>query len=528
MAVNYAASANGGVATASSTTTSGHSTGSAINGDRTGTGWGVPATGGWNDATADTWPDWLQVDFTRKRSISEIDVFTLQDAYGSPSNPTVEMTFTSYGIVDFLVQYWDGDSWVTVPGGNVVGNNKVWRSFTFPTVWTDKVRVYVTYALGNFSRIVELEAWGVLSQYQALNPIGVRLEEVGWAGSRLRADFGNGYGVKSNVGAQSGLHSWNMVSAGIWLDTLDQLTVEGVSRFEYYWDFFKRHTTGADDVFVLDWGGSKGAPKKWHASFVDSDISVAKFKNQLIYNQGGIPITQRRLDHTRYNTDGSIAWTPSDLGQIVGRWKAMEILGVANNTPIDSWVDMIGTSNAVASGTARPLFKQNVHQPYLYFDGVNDFMDTGITIPFGDFAAFVVFRMRTLGTGIYRRIIDKNSNTGFWVGLDGAAGNQFGGGIGEAAPPWGHYISGAANTWYAMLIQRSGTTKTIRMNGGLVTQTVSSTAMDSSPFRIGGSQVPDSFGDIDVKEVFLCGDNLVSKDLTSLGDYALKEYGLVL
>jgi hypothetical protein len=127
--VNVALAANGAVATASSTINSNYPASAAINGDRKGQNWG--SGGGWNDATSGSYPDWLQVDFGTTRTISEIDVFTVQDNPGSPSDPTLTMTFSLYGITAFNVQYWDGSAWVSVPGGDVTGNNKVWRKFTF-------------------------------------------------------------------------------------------------------------------------------------------------------------------------------------------------------------------------------------------------------------------------------------------------------------------------------------------------------------------------------------------------------------
>ena len=78
----------------------------------------------------------------------------------SPVEPTEAMTFTTYGITDFDVQYWNGGSWVTVPGGSVTGNNKVWQKFTFTPVWATGVRVQVNNALASYSRITEVEALG--------------------------------------------------------------------------------------------------------------------------------------------------------------------------------------------------------------------------------------------------------------------------------------------------------------------------------------------------------------------------------
>jgi RHS repeat-associated protein len=89
-----------------------------------------------------------------------VDVFTVQDAVATPSEPTEAMTFSQYGVTAFDVQYWTGAVWVTVPGGSVSGNNLVWRKVTFPAVRTSKVRVYINAALAGRSRLVEVEAWG--------------------------------------------------------------------------------------------------------------------------------------------------------------------------------------------------------------------------------------------------------------------------------------------------------------------------------------------------------------------------------
>src|SRR5215472_5715741 len=155
--VNVALASNGATATASSTYSSSFPASAAIDGDRKGLNWA--AGGVWSDGTGGVWPDWIEVDFASSQSISEIDVFTLQDSYTSPSDPTLTMQCNGYGILDFSVQYWDGANWATVPGGNVTGNNNVWRQFTFTPIATAKVRVYVTNSRAGFTRITEVEAW---------------------------------------------------------------------------------------------------------------------------------------------------------------------------------------------------------------------------------------------------------------------------------------------------------------------------------------------------------------------------------
>jgi RHS repeat-associated protein len=48
---------------------------------------------------------------------------------------------------------------VTVPGGNVTGNNKVWQKLSFAPISTGKIRVLTNASPDGWSRIAEVEAW---------------------------------------------------------------------------------------------------------------------------------------------------------------------------------------------------------------------------------------------------------------------------------------------------------------------------------------------------------------------------------
>lgn len=163
--LNVARAINGGSVSASSTH-SNFSAFSVIDGDRTGAAW--DNGGGWNDNTHESvsspppYPDWLQVDFNGMKTINEIDIITLRDNYSASTEPTIDMTFSSFGITDYYMQYWkagDVNDWVTIPASIVANNNYVWRQFTFPPVVTDKIRLMITKGLGGFSRVIEIEAW---------------------------------------------------------------------------------------------------------------------------------------------------------------------------------------------------------------------------------------------------------------------------------------------------------------------------------------------------------------------------------
>ncbi|MBO9607632.1 MAG: hypothetical protein J7639_16855 [Paenibacillaceae bacterium] len=158
--VNVALATNLGTVSASSL--GGFPASSVIDEDRTGILWG--SGGGWNDDSPGNFDnDTLTVTFNGTYTINEIDIITLRDNFTSPSEPTIDTTFSLYGITDYYVQYWkagDVNDWVTIQDGVVANNHYVWRQFTFsPSVTTNKIRLVVTKAVDGYSRVVEVEAW---------------------------------------------------------------------------------------------------------------------------------------------------------------------------------------------------------------------------------------------------------------------------------------------------------------------------------------------------------------------------------
>jgi hypothetical protein len=153
---NVALGATGAVASASSTFNAGHPVAAIINNERAGASWGNG--GGWADATSNAYPDWVQIIFSGSMTIDHVVVYTVQDNFASPIEPTDTQTFSLFGVTDFTVQGWDGNAWVTL--GTVTGNNLVKRTVSFAAYTTDRIRINVTNALASSSRITEVEAWG--------------------------------------------------------------------------------------------------------------------------------------------------------------------------------------------------------------------------------------------------------------------------------------------------------------------------------------------------------------------------------
>lgn len=107
-----------------------------------------------------TFPCWYQVDFNGTKSIEEINVFAIQSDSANLITPTQSMT-TNYANTAFEVQYWNGSTWIAVPGGTFTNNNKVWNQILLTTpITTTKIRVYITQSSTTYAYLAEVEAFG--------------------------------------------------------------------------------------------------------------------------------------------------------------------------------------------------------------------------------------------------------------------------------------------------------------------------------------------------------------------------------
>jgi RHS repeat-associated protein len=226
-AMNVALQSNGATATASSELDSGRTALAAINGDRKGQHWGTdPATGsGWHCATQSVYPDTLEIRFNGTRTIAEVDIFAVQDNWTNPVEPTESMTASVVGVTAFMVEYWNGSTWATIPDTNVTGNTKVWRKFTFSPINTSKIKVTVTGAQNYYSRLAEVEAW---TPGPAANPrLNVALEANG-SSATCSTYQSSGTAPRSAInGDRKGLHwgsepatgsGWHDATNGAWPD----------------------------------------------------------------------------------------------------------------------------------------------------------------------------------------------------------------------------------------------------------------------------------------------------------------------
>jgi len=303
----------------------------------------------------------------------------------------------------------------------------------------------------------------------------------------------------------------------------------------------------SDPKYVASVSGTRrtGKIRKNHfvtGRYVDAeDNTVLEDKFIVTFHSWGSPIGQNDFSllpiPEQFYTDepeGGVGddlgdfWSPADLPNALAWWRWYDMHGFEDDEPVDTWVDTINgfeASSALSGFGAQPLYK---NAGYITFDGSNDYLLTDLTTSFGDFAVFVVFRAFNI-TEAATRILDKTYGTGFWLGFDAAGGGNLGAGIRQGSPPYGDFYSASANTWYAMLVQRNGTTKTVRFAGSSHTATVSNTPTSTDAMVIGtDTSLSPVYGQVDIKEILICDDDIAGDDLDNLIQYALDTYGLVL
>jgi hypothetical protein len=109
----------------------------------------------------------------------------------------------------------------------------------------------------------------------------------------------------------------------------------------------------------------------------------------------------------------------------------------------------------------------------IVFDGVDDFIDvSSISSISGDFTVGIWFYTTATSDIYYRRLIDFDYITGFWLGRY-ASSDNWGGGIIEPNSPYGIYLPFTNGQWHYLVSIRNGSTHTLYGDG--ITSTTSNT-----------------------------------------------------
>ena len=144
-------------------------------------------------------------------------------------------------------------------------------------------------------------------------------------------------------------------------------------------------------------------------------------------------------------------------------------------TNMDAGTDWVGATIRGKSGYA------------LDYDGTNDYIQTTNAMTLGDFTVAAWFW--PIQNAFYTRLVDKNFSTGFWTGRNSGTAD-WGGGIMETSPPYGHYLPATYSAWNFLCMRRKGTAKTVFVGkfGDILASTsatVTSSLLDATTVRIG-------------------------------------------
>lgn len=215
---------------------------------------------------------------------------------------------------------------------------------------------------------------------------------------------------------------------------------------------------------------------------------------------------------------GGGAWTPASLASITHWYRVRDLSGYANNDPVGTLPDLIGTADLASTLTARPLYQTNAGDPYLLFDGINDQLTSTIT-SFTD--GTVVMVMEFLVDAGYDALY---AGGWMWANSSGSvafqpftATSQYIGGYGRSFPS-GNLV---------VFIQRNGTTMTVRKDGseqtGTVTPSASGTTLGISANVVFAGRV-----NITMRELVMCNAAISAGEFTDLATYISDQYGLTL
>jgi hypothetical protein len=138
------------------------------------------------------------------------------------------------------------------------------------------------------------------------------------------------------------------------------------------------------------------------------------------------------------------------------------------------------TANGLVGGIGGTLVNGvgfgTTNNGFFTFDGSNDYIDIpSITSITGDFTVGIWFFTTATTDDVYRRLVDLNYVTGFWLGRQTNTYN-WGGGILEANPPYGIYLPFTNGQWHYLVSIRRGTTHILYGDGNssTISNTVSS------------------------------------------------------
>lgn len=217
----------------------------------------------------------------------------------------------------------------------------------------------------------------------------------------------------------------------------------------------------------------------------------------------------------RDDAGGGGLWTPADLGSIAHWYRAKSITDGIDGNDYAVWEDLIGSADTSSSNP--PKYYSNSGNPYLEFDGVNNYLHINLS-PMNDFTYVIIAEI--ISYDAYERILEDGV-----ICIFPAFGSLY------------SQISGANNItrilpatptgFMAIFYQRNGSNGKFRLNGSEATDTIVTTATGTT-LRVGEYVSAGYNGNIRLKEKIICNDDITGGEFTELENYIFNEHGSTL
>jgi hypothetical protein len=322
----------------------------------------------------------------------------------------------------------------------------------------------IPFSLTNFGTTTTIEIWMKLKVMSGGMPFGFALYDL-WTNA-------GALGYNTAAGDQYGITSTQVTNLGL-LNQWKHYVFEMRSDVSYT---NNKIYINAQSQTLSQVGGTENAGNR---NFNSGNGRISCWLNDNGYHQP-MDVALFRV-YNRALSSGEILQNYNALSKRFNYLENPVSDGLILNLDLGNYSSYRGTGTSITdlSGigntgtlTNGPVFS-TANRGILSFDGVDDHIDVpSITSITGDFTVAIWFYTTSAADGFYKRLVDLDYVTGFWLGRN-ANTNSWGGGILEANLPYGIYLPFANGQWHYLVSIRSGTTHILYGDG--ISSTTSNT-----------------------------------------------------
>lgn len=354
-----------------------------------------------------------------------------------------------------------------------------------------------------------------LSDYEELDLTGLEIDGYLWKGNKKRASFGSGFGAVARNGHVNGEWSWTLSSAVVVDSEAYNDQIDGMPSAQYYFEFFKRHTTGDQDIFVIEWRGHK-----YLAEFVENGIG-GEMHTVDLFSIEDVAIRQRRVSGLIERTDGSV-FEPDQIADFIwARYKDAQDFPDVVFAPgaSDAWVaeGADPTDERALLVTGDVVSAANVlgtHDAVRFNNTTNDGFLTAYNTGINLYDAIFVMKMREASFSNNAGILTADASVGILVGDTGTT-------------KFVNFSIGSGFSFSKNNVAYAESNQQAPMNAFGVVRVSVETGLSLATIQIGKDRnFSGRFAEMDVIEIILTDSALSEMDRDALERWLMDYYGI--